>query len=84
MNDTMDRFFNCVNKTLVEDILNGDGEYLVRTSRQDDEVERLIAALGKDMALRVDDLLSEQRAIGELREWACFQAGFRIALELTR
>lgn len=49
-----------------------------------DEVKRLYAAVDKNTAQRVDDLVTEQAAIAELRECACFRAGFRMALELTR
>lgn len=69
---------------MVKEILSGDGEYLVRESRQQEEVERLSRALDSELALRVDNLLSEQLAIGELRESAYFRAGFRMALELTQ
>ncbi len=84
MTERMDAFYTRVGKTLVEDILHEDGEYLVRTSRQDDEVKRLLGVLNQDTALLVDNLLTEQLAIGELREEAYFRAGFRLALELTR
>lgn len=84
MTELMDTFCNCVSKTIVQELLNEDGEYLVRTSRQDAEVKRLFGALDRDAASLVDSLLTEQLAIGELREGAYFQAGFRLALELTR
>ena len=84
MTKLMDTFYSCVGRTIVEDILSGDGEYLIRTSRQDDQVKWLISALDQDIAMRVDDLLTEQLAIGELRECAYFRAGFRVALELAR
>lgn len=84
MTKQMDTLYACVGKTLVADILSEDGEYLVRTSRQDDEVKRLLGVLNQDTALLVDNLLTEQLAIGELREEAYFRAGFRLALELTR
>lgn len=84
MNNLMDAFYTSVGKTLVADMLEDDGEYLVRISRQDDAVKRLTADLGENAASRVDDLLVEQMAIGELREGAYFRAGFRLALELTR
>lgn len=84
MSNFMDAFYTCVGKTLVADILSQDGEYLVRTSRQDDEVKRLLGVLNQDTASLVDNLLAEQLAIGELREGAYFRAGFRLALELTR
>lgn len=84
MNNSMDAFYACMDKTFVEDMLSEDGEYLVRIRRQDNEVKRLHSTLDKDIALCVDDLLTEQLAIGELRESAYFRAGFRIALELMR
>lgn len=84
MNNLMDAFYTSVGKTLVADMLKDDGEYLVRISRQDDAVKRLTADLGENAASRVDDLLVEQMAIGELREGAYFRAGFRLALELAR
>lgn len=84
MTKQMDTLYTCVGKTLVADILSEDGEYLVRTSRQDDEVKRLLGVLNQDTASLVDNLLTEQLAIGELREGAYFRAGFRLALELTR
>lgn len=84
MNNLMDAFYTSVGKTLVADMLEDDGEYLVRISRQDDAVKRLTADLGENAASSVDDLLVEQMAIGELREGAYFRAGFRLALELTR
>lgn len=84
MTERMDAFYTRVGKTLVEDILHEDGEYLVRTSRQDDEVKRLLGVLNQDTASLVDNLLTEQLAIGELREGAYFRAGFRLALELIR
>lgn len=84
MTERMDTFYTSIGKTLVADILNGDGEYLVRASRQAAEVKRLSAVLDEGTASRVDELLTEQLAIGELREGAYFRAGFRLALELTR
>lgn len=84
MTKQMDAFYTSLGKTLVADILEEDGEYLVRVSRQDDAVKRLTADLGENAAFRMDDLLVEQIAIGELREGAYFRAGFRLALELTR
>lgn len=84
MTELMDTFYSCVSKTIVQELLNEDGEYLVRASRRDDEVKRLFGVLDRDTALLVDNLLTEQLAIGELREGAYFQAGFRLALELTR
>ena len=84
MTDLMDRFYTCVDKTLVENILSEDGEYLVRTSHQDAEIKRLIASPDKNIASIVDNLLGEQLAISELRECAYFRAGFQLALELTR
>jgi len=84
MNNLMDAFYTSVGKTLVDDILLEDGEYLIRTSRQEAEVKRLFGALDRDTALLVDNLVTEQLAIGELREGAYFRAGFRLALELTR
>lgn len=84
MTKQMDAFYTSVGKTLVADILEEDGKYLVRVSRQDDAVKRLTADLGENAASRMDDLLVEQIAIGELREGAYFRAGFRLALELTR
>lgn len=84
MTDLMDAFYTCAKKVLVEDILNEDGEYFSRTRVVEHELKQLIAALDKNTAQRVDDLLTEQIAIGELRECACFRAGFRTALELTR
>lgn len=84
MTERMDTFYSCMSKAIVEDLLKEDGEYLVRTSRQDDEVKRLLGAFNQDTALLIDNLLTEQLAIGELREAAYFRAGFRLALELTR
>ncbi len=84
MNNLMDSFYTSVGQTLVEDILCEDGEYLVRTSHQDDEVKRLLGSFNHDTASLIDNLLVEQLAIGELREAAYFRAGFRLALELTR
>ena len=84
MTAPMDTLYNCVSKVIAEEFLNEDGEYLVRTSRQDDEVKRLLGAFNQDTALLIDNLLTEQLAIGELREAAYFRAGFRLALELTR
>ena len=84
MNNLMDAFYTSVGKTLVAGILEEDGEYLVRTSRQDAEVKRLFGVLDRDTVPLVDNLLTEQLAIGELREGAYFRAGFRLALELTR
>ncbi len=43
-----------------------------------------MGAFNQDTASLVDNLLAEQLAIGELRECACFRAGFRLALELAR
>lgn len=84
MTDLMETFYSCASKILVEDILNRDGEYFSRTRYMDDEIKRLYAAVDKHTAQCVDDLVTEQAAIAELRECACFQAGFRMALELTR
>ena len=84
MNNLMDSFYTSVGQTLVEDILCEDGEYLVRTSRQDDEVKHLLGSFNHDTASLIDNVLTEQLAISELRESAYFRAGFRLALELTR
>ena len=84
MTELMDTFYSCVSKAIVEELLAEDGEYLVRTSRQDDEVKRLLGSFHQDTASLIDNLLTEQLAIGELREAAYFRAGFRLALELTR
>ena len=84
MTNLMDAFYTCVSKTIVDEILNEDGEYCIRTSRQDAEIKRLNAIFDESIASRVDDLLAEQLAIGELRECAYFRAGFQMALELTR
>ena len=84
MNNLMDAFYASVGKTLVAGILEENGEYLIRTSRQDDEVKRLLGTLNETTALLIDNLLAEQLAIGELREGAYFRAGFRLALELAR
>lgn len=84
MTELMDTFYSCVSKTIVQELLNEDGEYLVRTSRQDAEVKRLFGVLDRETVPLVDNLLTEQLAIGELREGAYFRAGFRLALELTR
>ncbi len=84
MTELMDTFCRCVSKAIVEELLAEDGEYLVRTSRQDDEVKRLLGTFNHDTASLIDNLLVEQLAIGELRESAYFRAGFRLALELTR
>ena len=84
MSNLMDGFYNCVSKTIVEELLAEDGEYLVRTTRQDDEVKRLLGSFNHDTASLIDNLLTEQLAISELRESAYFRAGFRLALELTR
>ncbi len=84
MTERMDAFYTCVSNTLVKDILNEDGEYSVRTTRQDAEVKRLLGSFQQDTATLIDTLLAEQLAIGELRESAYFRAGFRLALELTR
>ena len=80
----MDTFYNCVSKAIVEEMLNEDGEYCLRTSRQDAEIKRLNTALDESITSRVDELLVEQLAIGELRESAHFRAGFRLAIELTQ
>lgn len=84
MTALVDTFYSCVSKAIVEELLAEDGEYLVRTSRQDDEVKRLLGGFNQDTASLIDTLLAEQLAIGELREAAYFRAGFRLALELTR
>lgn len=84
MTDRMDTFYAHVDETIVKDILSEDGEYLVRTNRQDEAVKRLMASLDESLASSVDDLLAGQLAIGELRECAYFRAGFRMAIELAR
>ena len=84
MTELMDTFYSCVNKAIVEELLAEDGEYLVRTTRQDAEVKHLLGSFHQDTASLIDNLLTEQLAIGELRESAYFRAGFRLALELTR
>ena len=84
MSNLIDGFYNCVSKAIVEELLAEDGEYLVRTTRQDDEVKRLLGSFHHDTASLIDNLLTEQLAISELRESAYFRAGFRLALELTR
>lgn len=84
MTDLVDTFYNCASKILVADILEKDGEYHSRVRYIENELKRLREAMGESVASRVDELLCEQMAIDELREYACFQAGFRLALELTR
>lgn len=84
MTDLMDTFYSCACKILVDDILNQDGEYSSRIRYIDNELTRLSAVVDKDIASRFDELLVERGIVGELRECACFRAGFRMALELTR
>lgn len=84
MTDFMETVYNCASKILVEGILENDGEYHCRTRYIEDELKRLNETLDQNTASRIDDLLCEQVAIGELREYASFRAGFRMALELTR
>lgn len=84
MTDLMETFYNCASKILVEGILEKDGEYFSRTRYIENELKRLNETLDKNTASCIDDLLCEQAAIGELREYAGFRAGFRMALELTR
>lgn len=84
MTELMDTFYNCVSKVVAQEFLDGDGEYLVRASHQDGEVQRLLGALNQDTASIIDNLLTEQLAIGALRERAYFRAGFRVAVELAR
>ena len=84
MTELIDTFCRCVGKAIVEEFLAEDGEYLVRASRQDDEVKHLLGSFNHDTASLIDNLLTEQLAISELREAAYFRAGFRLALELTR
>lgn len=67
MAELMDTFYNCVSKAIAEDILNEDGEYLIRANRHENEVKRLSAGLDNIIASRVDELLAEQLVIGELR-----------------
>lgn len=84
MTELMDTFYSCVRKAVETEFLDGDGEYSVRTARQGDEVKHLLGSFNHDTASLIDNLLTEQLAIGELREAAYFRAGFRLALELTR
>ena len=66
------------------DILNEDGEYFSRMRYLENEQKRVTDALDQDAAMCVDDLLDEKAVIGQLRECACFRAGFWLALELVR
>lgn len=84
MFDLFETFYGSASKILVEGILEKDGEYHYRTRYIEDELKRLNETLDKNIASRIDDLLCEQVAIGEIREYASFRAGFRMALELTR
>lgn len=84
MDELMEIFYSCACKILVKDILEKNGEYFSRTRYMENELKQLNAVLDKNTASRVDDLLCEQAAIDELREYASFQAGFRVALALTR
>lgn len=84
MTSLMDTIYGSACEALVTALLNEDGEYLCRVRYLENERTRLTAALDKDTAMSVNDLLDEQGAVGELRECACFRAGFRMALELAR
>lgn len=84
MTDLIETFYSSASKILVEGILEKNGEYHCRTRYIESELKRLNAILDKDTASCVDELLCEQMVIDELREYASFQAGFRVALELTR
>ena len=84
MTNLMDTFYNCASKILVADILENDGEYLARTHSIENELKRLRETVDENTASCVDELLCEQVVIDELRQYACFRAGFRLALELTR
>lgn len=84
MTNLMETFYTSASKILVEEILNSDGEYLSRIRYIDNELTHLCAAVDEKTASRIDELLVEQGAIGELRSYASFRAGFRMALELTR
>lgn len=80
----METIYSCASKVFTPELLNEDGEYLSRTQCLELEIERLYADCGKDIAARVDDVLTGQIAVSQMREAASFRAGFRMALELTR
>lgn len=84
MTSLMDTIYGSTCETLVTGILNEDGEYLSRIRYFENERTRLTALLDNDTAMSVNDLLDEKEAVSELREYAYFRAGFRMALELTR
>lgn len=84
MTDLMDTIYRCASKVFTPELLNEDGEYFSRTQCQELEIKQLYADCDKDTAARVDNVLANQLAIGQLREAASFRAGFRMALELTR
>lgn len=84
MTSLIDAIYDSACKIMIPEILNGDGEYLVRERCFDLELEQLYADLSQAEAARVDDLLAERIMMDQLREEASFRAGFRLALELTR
>ena len=84
MTDLMDTLYHSARDILVTDILNEDGEYGTRVYYLENERKRLNATVDKDTARQINNLLDEKALISALREYACFRAGFRMALELTR
>lgn len=82
MTDLMETIYAKVCGDFTAELLREDGEYLSRTRYLAAQRERLCAALDGDAAQQVSDLLDEQGAIGELREFACFRVGLRMALAL--
>lgn len=84
MTDLMEMMYGCASKVFTPELLNEDGEYSSRTQYIELEIKQLFADLDRDTMTRVDNVLTNQEAIGQIREAASFRAGFRMALELTR
>lgn len=84
MTDLMETIYNCASKVFTPERLNEDGEYSSRTQYIELEIKQLFADLDNDTMTRVDNILTNQEVISQLREAASFRAGFRMALELTR
>ena len=84
MTESMETICGRTCDALVEEILSVDGEYVNRLRYLEGERARLCAELDVDTAMRINDLLDERAMIGEVRENACFRAGFQLAVALGR
>lgn len=84
MTDLMEVLFKYSEEHLIRGLLEQKGEYPETSSYVEKGEEKLRALIGEEHREFVDALLEEQHLLTFFYEEAQFEAGFRVALALTR